>query len=46
MIGWWRWAVKDKTVKNHVSSTRAKLNLQRRALAAAFVARHRLRGAE
>jgi len=32
----------DKTVKNYVSSILAKLNLQRRAQAAAFVARHRL----
>jgi DNA-binding NarL/FixJ family response regulator len=30
----------DKTVKNYVSSILAKLNLQRRAQAAAFVARH------
>jgi two-component system response regulator DevR len=36
----------DKTVKNYVSSILAKLNLQRRAQAAAFVARHRLPGAE
>ncbi len=34
----------DKTVKNYVSSILAKLNLQRRAQAAAFVARHRLPG--
>lgn len=34
----------DKTVKNYVSSILAKLNLQRRAQAAAFVARHRLGG--
>jgi DNA-binding NarL/FixJ family response regulator len=34
------------TVKNYVSSILAKLNLQRRAQAAAFVARHRLPGAE
>jgi DNA-binding NarL/FixJ family response regulator len=32
----------DKTVKNYVSSILAKLNLQRRAQAAAFVARHHL----
>ena len=32
----------DKTVKNYVSSILAKLNLERRAQAAAFVARHRL----
>jgi two-component system response regulator DevR len=32
----------DNTVKNYVSSILAKLNLQRRAQAAAFVARHRL----
>jgi two-component system, NarL family, response regulator DevR len=32
----------DKTVKNYVSSILAKLNLQRRSQAAAFVARHRL----
>ena len=31
----------DKTVKNYVSSILAKLNLERRAQAAAFVARHR-----
>jgi DNA-binding NarL/FixJ family response regulator len=36
----------DKTVKNYVSSILAKLNLQRRAQAAAFVARHRLPGDE
>jgi two-component system response regulator DevR len=36
----------DKTVKNYVSSILAKLNLQRRAQAAAFVARHRLGGGE
>ena len=42
MIGSWRWAVKDKTVKNYVSSTLAKLNLKGRPLATAFVARHRL----
>jgi len=34
----------DKTVKNYVSSILSKLNLQRRAQAAAFVARHRLGG--
>ena len=34
----------DKTVKNYVSSILSKLNLQRRAQAAAFVARHRLPG--
>jgi DNA-binding NarL/FixJ family response regulator len=32
----------DKTVKNYVSSILAKLNLERRAQAAAFVARHRI----
>src|SRR3954464_12738331 len=32
----------DKTVKNYVSSILAKLNLERRAQAAAFVAQHRL----
>jgi DNA-binding NarL/FixJ family response regulator len=31
----------DKTVKNYVSSILAKLNLERRAQAAAFVAKHR-----
>jgi DNA-binding NarL/FixJ family response regulator len=36
----------DKTVKNYVSSVLAKLNLQRRAQAAAYVARHRLPGDE
>ena len=36
----------DKTVKNYVSSILAKLNLQRRAQAAAFLARHRLPGDE
>jgi two-component system response regulator DevR len=37
----------DKTVKNYVSSILSKLNLERRAQAAAFVARHRLdRGSE
>jgi len=36
----------DKTVKNYVSSILAKLNLQRRAQAAAFVARHRLGGGD
>ena len=36
----------DKTVKNYVSSILAKLNLQRRAQAAAFMARHRLPGDE
>ncbi|MGZ6269788.1 MAG: response regulator transcription factor [Candidatus Limnocylindrales bacterium] len=30
----------DKTVKNYVSSILSKLNLERRAQAAAFVARH------
>jgi two-component system, NarL family, response regulator DevR len=36
----------DKTVKNYVSSILAKLNLERRAQAAAFVAQHRIdRGA-
>jgi len=34
----------DKTVKNYVSSILAKLNLQRRTQAPAFVARHRLPG--
>ena len=34
----------DKTVKNYVSSILSKLNLERRAQAAAFVARHRLMG--
>lgn len=33
----------DKTVKNYVSSILSKLSLQRRAQAAAFVAKHRLR---
>ena len=32
----------DKTVKNYVSSILSKLNLERRAQAAAFVARHRV----
>jgi len=32
----------DKTVKNYVSSILTKLNLQRRAQAAAFVAKHHL----
>ena len=32
----------DKTVKNYVSSILAKLNLERRAQAAAFVAKHHL----
>jgi DNA-binding NarL/FixJ family response regulator len=36
----------DKTVKNYVSSILAKLNLQRRAQAAAYVARHQLPGDE
>ena len=36
----------DKTVKNYVSSILAKLNLQRRAQAAAFMAGHRLLGDE
>jgi DNA-binding NarL/FixJ family response regulator len=36
----------DKTVKNYVSSILAKLNLQRRAQAAAYVARRRLPGDE
>ena len=31
----------DKTVKNYVSSILSKLNLERRAQAAAFVAKHR-----
>jgi DNA-binding NarL/FixJ family response regulator len=34
----------DKTVKNYVSSILSKLNLERRAQAAAFVARHRIPG--
>ena len=34
----------DKTVKNYVSSILSKLNRQRRAQAAAFVAKHRLPG--
>jgi two-component system response regulator DevR len=33
----------DKTVKNYVSSILAKLNLERRAQAAAFVAQHQIR---
>ena len=36
----------DKTVKNYVSSILSKLNLHSRAQAPAFVARHRLPGAE
>ncbi len=36
----------DKTVKNYVSSILAKLNLERRAQAAAFVAKHRLERGE
>jgi DNA-binding NarL/FixJ family response regulator len=36
----------DKTVKNYVSSILAKLNLQHRSQAAAFVARRPLPGAE
>jgi len=36
----------DKSVKNYVSSILAKLNMQRRTQAAAYVARHRLPGAE
>lgn len=36
----------DKTVKNYVSSILGKLNLQRRAQAAAFVARHRIGGGD
>jgi DNA-binding NarL/FixJ family response regulator len=36
----------DKTVKNYVSSILAKLNLQRRTQAPAFVARHHLPGGE
>jgi DNA-binding NarL/FixJ family response regulator len=36
----------DKTIKNYVSAVLAKLHVQRRAQAAAFVARHRLPGAE
>jgi DNA-binding NarL/FixJ family response regulator len=36
----------DKTVKNYVSSLLAKLNLHRRAQAAAYVARHHLPGDE
>src|SRR5512141_3122301 len=34
----------DKTVKNYVSSILSKLNLERRAQAAAFVAKHKLPG--
>ena len=34
--------ISDKTVKNYVSSILSKLNLQRRAQAAAFVAKHHL----
>jgi two-component system response regulator DevR len=34
----------DKTVKNYVSSILSKLNLERRAQAAAYVAKHRLDG--
>ena len=34
----------DKTVKNYVSSILSKLNLERRAQAAAFMARHRVPG--
>ena len=34
----------DKTVKNYVSSILSKLTLERRAQAAAFVARHRMKG--
>ena len=34
----------DKTVKNYVSSILSKLNLERRAQAAALVARHRMKG--
>jgi len=34
----------DKTVKNYVSSILSKLNLERRAQAAAFMARHRIPG--
>jgi two-component system response regulator DevR len=36
----------DKTVKNYVSSILAKLNLQRQAQAAAYVARHQMPGDE
>jgi DNA-binding NarL/FixJ family response regulator len=36
----------DKTVKNYVSSILSKLNLHRRSEAPAFVARHRVPGAE
>jgi DNA-binding NarL/FixJ family response regulator len=36
----------DKTVKNYVSTTLSKLNLHRRSEAPAFVARHRVPGAE
>jgi two-component system response regulator DevR len=36
----------DKTVKNYVSSILSKLNLERRAQAAAFVAKHRLPGSD
>jgi two-component system, NarL family, response regulator DevR len=35
----------DKTVKNYVSSILSKLNLERRAQAAAYVAKHRIDGA-
>ncbi|HVQ21779.1 MAG TPA: response regulator transcription factor [Candidatus Saccharimonadia bacterium] len=35
----------DKTVKNYVSSILSKLNLERRAQAAAYVAKHRIPGA-
>ena len=34
----------DKTVKNYVSSILSKLNLERRAQAAAYVAKHRVGG--
>jgi two-component system, NarL family, response regulator DevR len=36
----------DKTVKNYVSSILSKLNLERRAQAAAFVAKHRMPGGD
>ncbi len=36
----------DKTVKNYVSSILSKLNLERRAQAAAYVAKHRIPGAD
>jgi DNA-binding NarL/FixJ family response regulator len=36
----------DKTIKNYVSTTLSKLNLHRRSQAPAFVARHRVPGAD